>query len=514
MPCRTRDAATRLTGVLQTYDQWGQLFFTLREDVILRYEPQYLDSGFCAVRDSYHWRTYYINEDGLQILSAIAEGLSLERLLEACASCAFETALSSHAEQVDSILRFIANFVAKDILRVVATPRCQPDILTPLSLPTVTNTHLVPMRFPTEVDLLLTSGCNLQCKHCLIPQTPTPLPEELTTEEIKQLLLQLDQFGVFMVRLSGGEPMMRPDFLEILQFASELKFGLRLLTNGTLLTEQHLTALSQISKRKNWGLMVNISLDGATAQSHEWLRGVPGCFQRTVETLEHLNEANVRCTVETILHQNNIDEIEDLVQLCITLGVKGLNMHPADSVAKATRHPDTLLSTKDVINLVPVMHDLQQRYGDKVEIEFDMRHHCQFVEPLSGLHLPDNVFTLPRNACQAGMYSMSIGPNGKVYPCNYAIGHDYLEIGDIRKEQLLDIWHSRRWDAFRGGWQLESLSACRECPRHDACPILYCRVYPAITLGDFFGPMPECVKCLPEIRYQLPVDLNLPASLR
>lgn len=520
MSCGTHGATRKLSATLQTLDQRSKLFFTLRDGVILRCEPQYIDSGFCAIRDSYGWQTLYVNESGLQILSAIAEGLSLDKIVESCASHTSETTLG--IEQVDSILRFIANFVAKDIIKITAIPKRQPDILTPLSLPTVANTRLAPMRFPTEVDLLLTSSCNLQCKHCLIPLTLTPSPDDLTTEEIKQLLLQLDRFGVFMVRLSGGEPMIRPDFLEILQFASGLKFGLRLLTNGTLLTEQHLTAFSQISKRKNWGFVVNISLDGATAQSHEWLRGVSGCFQRTVEALKHLNEAGVRCTVETILHRNNANEIEDLVLLCISLGVMGLNMHPADRLAKATRHPETVLSTKDVINLVPVMHDLQQQYGDKIEIEFDMRHHGQFVEPLSERHLSGNVFMLPRNACQAGMFGMSIGPTGKVYPCNYAVGYDYLEIGDTRKQQLLDIWHSKRWDAFRGGWQLESLSACCVCPRYDACPILYCRVYPAIALRDFFGPMPECIKYLPEIRagqqseslYRTPVELNLPASLR
>lgn len=495
MPQRTRDVIRELAGASQIHDRRNQLFFTLRKNVILRSEPQYL-RGFYAVRDSYNWQTYYINESGLHILSAIAKGLSLEEIIATCTPCGSEPANT----EVDSILEFIAGFITKDIIKIHTSPQHSPDVLIPLGLPQVDRTKVTPMRFPTHVDLLMTSGCNLRCKHCFIPHTPTPLLKELTTEEIKQLLLQLDQLGVFVVRISGGEPLTRPDFLQIIQFTRKLKSGLRVLTNGTLVTEEHVKEFSHISTQKNWGFVVNISLDGATAQSHEWLRGVSGCFQKTVEALNNLNEAGVRCTVETILHKCNINEIEDIIQLCITLGVKGLSMHPADNTGKAACHPESLLQDRDVIDLLPLMCDLQQHYEDTIEIEFDMRHYSQFVKTLVESHRPDNMLTLPRNTCEAGMYSMSIGPSGKVYPCNYAVGYEYFEIGDIRRQQILDIWHSKRWNVFRGGWQLESLSTCRKCPRFKGCPILYCRVYPTITLGDFFGPMPECVKYVAEIQ--------------
>ena len=489
------------------------MYFTLREDIILRDEPQYF-GGIYTVRDSQKWHTYYVNESGFWILSAIARGVSLEEIITPC------TPSEPAHTAIDPILKFIAGFISRDIIKISTHPHQSPDFLIPSHLPQVKNTGMAPMKFPTQVDLLVTNQCNLRCMHCLIPHIPRALPGELTLDEITCLLQQLDQFGVYMVRISGGEPLTRPDFLQIIQFTRTLKMGLRLLTNGTLITEAHVAEFSRLSAHKKWGFMINVSLDGATAHSHEWMRGVPGCFQKTVDNLSRLHEAGIPCTVETIVHPRNIDEIEDLVSLCVELGVKGLNIHPADTIGRAITHPESVAPATEVIHLLPVMSRLQEQYKDKIEIKCDMRHYSQLINTLVEKENHDSsLHPLPRNTCEAGMYSMSVGPTGKVYPCNYAVGYKYFQMGDIRTQNLVDIWHNPQWNVFRGGWQLESLTVCGTCPRFQGCPLIHCRVYPTITQGDFYGPMPECATYITELQNnqcmnQQNGDPHLPAGLR
>ena len=126
-----------------------------------------------------------------------------------------------------------------------------------------------------------THACNLNCKHCY-QRAGRPLSDELTTEEAKRLIKELADADVVALAFSGGEPLMRPDFYELAAYARSLGIYVALATNGTLITKE-------VAKRlKKLDIYVEISLDGASAKTHDEFRGVPGMFDKTINGIKKL----------------------------------------------------------------------------------------------------------------------------------------------------------------------------------------------------------------------------------
>ncbi len=467
------------------------LYPVLRKDLILRYEPDYLGQGFYALRDTYNWQTHTFNKDGFLLLREIAKGCNLEQLARFISS-----QTSAQKKPAEQLSQFIAPLVAMGLVSLSDYPKPQPALLLSTKLRPMAVLPVSPMRFPTEVDLLLTAACNQRCKHCLIPLKPKRTKNELGTKEVMGLLDQLDRYGTFMVRFSGGEIFTRPDIHEILDYAASKRFGLRILSNATLFSPEVIQSCARIAELKNWGFVISVSLDGASAYSHDWLRSLPGSFIKTTRAIKALTESSVICTLETVLHKKNIRELDKLADLCLSLGVSGWNIHPVDHLNRATRNSDTLLDTPELAALAPQLETISKRVGGKIDMQIDYRHHTPFIKKIARHQFNSRYLKLPENVCQAGLYSMSIGPTGKIYPCNYAVGYPELEMGDMKQSSLLDLWHNPSWQKFRGGWQLRELTSCSSCTHNKLCGISHCRVYPAVTLKDFYGPMPECIEAL------------------
>ena len=129
-------------------------------------------------------------------------------------------------------------------------------------------THKTLIPPPYLISYAITRKCNLKCKHCYSDATEEPAPDELSTEEAKRLLDEIADWRIKLLIFDGGEPLYRDDFLDIARYAS-LK-GLRVVigSNGTLINPEVAEQL------KSSGVMaVQISIDGAEAQSHDWFRG-------------------------------------------------------------------------------------------------------------------------------------------------------------------------------------------------------------------------------------------------
>ena len=479
-------------------DRRNRLYVKIRDKVILRSEPQYLDSHAYIARDTFHWKTYYVNRTAMDIFSASAQGAELDQIVRMFAS--EDGSDDEKPNLADSITAYVLRYVSKGVLELTSERPDSASLLYPLELPTVQGVKTSPMKFPVDVDLMVTSRCNLTCRHCLLPSTPHALPDELTLREIKSLLKDLDHLGIFMLRLSGGEPTSRPDFLDILEYAAQFKFGVRILTNGLLLHEGHFELLSDLYKTRKMGIGVNISLDGPGPESHEWMRRSQGSYEKALKAIERVCKTGVLCSVESMLCDRNAKHVERLVELLIDRGVKGLNIHPTDMVGKALENRDTVLTTAEMLELIPELLAIREKYWDKIDIEVNARHHSQFHNPPIELQYPAHAVPLPANTCQAGMFSMTISPNGLVIPCCYALGRDELVIGDIRRQSLEEVWRSDNWKPYRGGWEVEELTVCADCSRREHCSNRMCRVYPYVALGDFLGPMPECVAYSAEIR--------------
>ena len=168
---------------------------------------------------------------------------------------------------------------------------------------------------PRLIAWELTAGCNLNCVHCRGASTSSVPADELTTDEAKHFIDEVVGLGKPILILSGGEPLTRPDVFEIARYGTDAGLRVVLATNGTLLTPEIVEKLRAAGVQR-----LSISIDGATAETHDNFRGMPGAFERTLAGIEILRKENFPFQINTTVSKRNLDEIQKTFELAKELG--------------------------------------------------------------------------------------------------------------------------------------------------------------------------------------------------
>jgi SynChlorMet cassette radical SAM/SPASM protein ScmF len=203
--------------------------------------------------------------------------------------------------------------------------------------------------------LYLTTGCNLACRHCWI--TPEfvqgePSPGDcLDVDLLRQAVAEAKPLGLSHAKLTGGEPTLHPRFVEIVDLLTAEGLGLDMETNGTLIDAplaRHLRQLTNVS-------FISVSLDGATAETHDAFRNVDGAYEAALLGLGHLVAAGYR-NVQVIMspHHGNLAELEDLVRLAVERGAGSVKFNPVTRSGRgvAMHERGEALDFEEVIGLV------------------------------------------------------------------------------------------------------------------------------------------------------------------
>ncbi len=155
----------------------------------------------------------------------------------------------------------------------------------------------------------MTRRCNLKCIHCYSASADIDYPDELTTEEGKKLIDDLAAFGAPVILFSGGEPLMRPDLLELAQYATDKGMRAVISTNGTLMTKEITAGLKKI------GLSyVGVSLDGLQ-KTHDRFRGSKGAFEKAIKGIRNCREAGIKVGLRFTVNQHNVADVPDMFDL-------------------------------------------------------------------------------------------------------------------------------------------------------------------------------------------------------
>jgi len=163
-----------------------------------------------------------------------------------------------------------------------------------------------------------TNACNLRCVHCY-QRADRPLPDELSTQERMAIIDELSEAGVVSIAFSGGEPLMRKDFLEIAKYAADRDMYVSLATNGTLITDEVAHRLKESQVR-----YVEVSLDGAEPQTHDAFRGIPNAFEMTMRGIGNLVHNGIFTCIATTATRHTLHEIPKIIELSKRLGVRRL----------------------------------------------------------------------------------------------------------------------------------------------------------------------------------------------
>ncbi len=322
----------------------------------------------------------------------------------------------------------------------------------------------------------LTYACNLACVHCLSSSGKRD-PRELSTEQCKAIIDELEAMQVFYVNIGGGEPTVRPDFWELVDYATVHHVGVKFSTNGVRITGEVAARLAASDY-----VDVQISLDGATAEVNDAVRGA-GSFDMATRALENLAAAGFAdAKISVVVTRHNVDQLDDFKALADRYGatLRITRLRPSGRGADVW---DELHPTADQ---QVQLYNWLVAHGERVLTGDSFFH-------LSGLGEPGALAGL--NMCGAGRVVCLIDPVGDVYACPFAI-HDRFLAGNVLADggfgtRFADVWkNSALFTELR---EPQSAGACGSCGHYDACRggCMAAKFFTGLPLD---GPDPECVE--------------------
>ena len=315
----------------------------------------------------------------------------------------------------------------------------------------------------------LTYACNLQCVHCLSSSGQRD-PRELTTAEAKQVLDELRDLQVFYINIGGGEPMVRRDFFELLEYSIANGIGVKFSTNGAFIDAEKARRLAAMDY-----LDIQISLDGIDAVTNDAVRG-PGSYEMARRAMDNLAAANFGpFKISVVVTRHNVDQLDEFKALADSYGaqLRITRLRPSGRGADTWHdlHP-TNAQQRQIYNWL-------MAHGDNVLTGDSFFHLNALGDALPGL-----------NMCGAGRVVCLIDPIGDVYACPFVI-HDEFKAGSVRDEGgFSHIW--KQSPLFLELREPQSAGACSSCGSYDACQggCMAAKFFTGLPLD---GPDPECV---------------------
>ncbi|MBF6169994.1 mycofactocin radical SAM maturase [Nocardia blacklockiae] len=316
----------------------------------------------------------------------------------------------------------------------------------------------------------LTYACNLSCIHCLSSSGRRD-PRELSTRECTDLIDEFERMQVFYVNIGGGEPTVRPDFWDLVDYATGHHVGVKFSTNGIRITPAaaHKIATSGY-------VDVQISLDGATEAVNDAVRGA-GSYRTAITAMERLASAGVHdFKLSVVVTRQNAGQLDAFKAVADLFGaqLRLTRLRPSG------RGADTWDELHPTAEQQRGLYDWLREHGESVLTGDSFFHLSGYGESLPGLNL-----------CGAGRVVCLIDPVGDVYACPFAI-HDQFRAGNIRTPGGFErVW--RESDLFTDLRRPQTGGACTACSAYDACRggCMAAKFFTGLPLD---GPDPECVR--------------------
>jgi radical SAM protein with 4Fe4S-binding SPASM domain len=296
------------------------------------------------------------------------------------------------------------------------------------------------LRVPLSVQLDLTYRCNEKCVHCYLDHDDHG---EMTTVEIKHLLKEMADAGVFILTLSGGEIFLRKDFFEILEYARALTFCIKLKTNAVLIRE------AQAARLRDLGVeSIQISIYSHRPEVHDAITKVPGSLRRSINAIRFLRAQGLKVVIGNVLMTENMQDYHGVRALAeeidarytldptITPKMDGdrsiLDLNAGESALRALFRDEAFVGNADEFCALPPA-------PDESSMQF-----------------------LP---CSAGHTACYVSPYGEFYPCVQFP----LSCGNVRQQRFIDIWRNSEQLKEVRSIRLRDLSSCSQCAHGSTC---------------------------------------------
>ena len=293
---------------------------------------------------------------------------------------------------------------------------------------------------PLAVQVDLTYRCNERCVHCYLDHHDHG---EMTTTEIKHLLDQMAEAGVFILTFSGGEIFLRKDFFELLEYTRQLMFCVKLKTNAVLIREKEARRIRELGVES-----IQVSIYSHRPEVHDAITLIPGSLKRSVDAIRFLKTQGLKVIIDNVLMSQNRQDYPAVRALAAELGVE-CTLDPT-----VTPMMDGNRST---VSLGVDSGALREVFGDPSRVG-DVDEFCAI--PAKG-----GETKLEMIPCSAGHTAYYVSPYGEVFPCVQFP----FPTGNVRQQRFVDIWrHSERMNKVRS-IRVKDLTTCTQCTHVGSC---------------------------------------------
>ncbi|MFZ0419284.1 MAG: radical SAM protein [Candidatus Sulfotelmatobacter sp.] len=293
---------------------------------------------------------------------------------------------------------------------------------------------------PFSAQLDLTYRCNEQCIHCYLDHDDHG---EMTTAEIKNLLKEMAEAGVFILTFSGGEIFLRKDFFEILEWARSLTFCIKLKTNAVLIRE------AQAARLRDLGVQsVQISIYSHRPEVHDAITKVKGSLRRSIDAIRFLKSQGLKVIMANVLMTGNMQDYHGVRALAEELGAE----YTLDPTITPMMDGD-----RSILDLNAGESALRELFRDEMFVG-NAEEFCAPPPPPDA----ESMSSLP---CSAGHTACYISPYGEFYPCVQFP----LSCGNVRQQRFIDIWRDSEQLKEVRSIRLKDLSGCSQCAHGSSC---------------------------------------------
>ncbi|MEW6456723.1 MAG: radical SAM protein [Acidobacteriota bacterium] len=335
--------------------------------------------------------------------------------------------------------------------------------------------------FPAHPVWEITLACNLKCIHCHA-SSGKPLPDELTTEEGLQLLEEIVSIREFrMLVLTGGEPLIRRDIFEILEYGKNLGLKFVIATNGTLITEE---IAFMLKEKGATGLA--ISIDASNSKVHNFIRNSLDAFDLAINGIKNAKKARLAIQINFTVMEYNANQLEDTVEFVNDLGADIILIYQLVPVGRGKSVGEARLRMKENESLVNLIKEKQITSTTIIEPVAAPQYWPYILKKNGKNNLGLNLAQIFFHGCTAGRGLVYVKANGEVWPCPFV----EVSAGNVRKNSFSEIWQNS--EVFQNlRYRKEALKGkCSICQFIDICG--GCRGRAWALKGDYLSEDSSC----------------------
>lgn len=375
----------------------------------VRYEP-FLGEFIVNYKKDY--RPKVINHTGIAILKLLNDGFSIAEIISV-----MKKKFPNSAKEIESdVIKFVNHLIELDGIK----PRYVEDNLQnsqyrfkKIELENKPENHFY---IPDRVQIEILKNCNLRCKHCYVPGTEA-IKNIMSLDDIKSIIDKLDEWGIHILQISGGEPFLHPDINEIIDYAYDKNFGIQVFTNATLL-EKHINA-SMVEKVMEF----IISVDG-NEEYHDKFRGKAGSFKKTLSSIKKIKELDGNIKISYSLVKDNEKYLEEVYSLMKEINVDSFVCGAPVPIGSAA---NLNYSVDDYRYLLGVTKNFYSKYTpSKTNKSTSDKYYGKLPAEFS---------------CSAGKTFIYISTEGQIYPCPFFAIKDF-RCGNIFEDDVENIWET------------------------------------------------------------------------